>query len=202
MSIAVIDYGMGNLRSVQKACEYAGFETVVTSKRDDILQASHVILPGVGAMRDALGNLHKRELYDTVIEVAKSGRPFLGICLGMQMLFDESLENGRFPCLGLVPGRVVPFRAAGLRVPHMGWNSLKIVDNPLFTQGIHDKYVYFVHSYHAAEVSGGDIIATSDYGYPFTAAVRRDNIFGTQFHPEKSGELGIDMIRRFGGLSL
>lgn len=200
--IAIIDYGMGNLRSVQKACEYVGYEARVTSDKQVIRDASHVILPGVGAARDALQNLRERGLFDEAIRAAESGKPFLGICLGMQLLFDRSLENGEHECLGLVPGEVVPFRVNGLRVPHMGWNSLQIRNNPLFSREESETYVYFVHSYHAQGVEDGDIIAACEYGYPFTAAVRRGNVFGTQFHPEKSGDAGIAMIKNFGGLRL
>ena len=200
--IAIIDYGMGNLRSVQKACEYVGYDARITADKQTIRDASHVILPGVGAARDALQNLRERGLFDEAIRAAESGKPFLGICLGMQLLFDRSLENGEHECLGLVPGEVVPFRVNGLRVPHMGWNSLQIRNNPLFSREESETYVYFVHSYHAQGVEEGDIIATCDYGYPFTAAVRRGNVFGTQFHPEKSGDTGIAMIKNFGGLRL
>ncbi len=200
--IAIVDYGMGNLRSVEKACEYVGYDARITSDKNEIQGASHVILPGVGAVRDALENLKKRDLWDTVIWAARSGKPFLGICLGMQMLFDESLENGRYPCLGLIKGRVVPFQVEGLRVPHIGWNNLKIRDNPLFTDDGSEKYVYFVQSYHAAEVEPENIIATSTYGYEFTAAVRTGNRFGTQFHPETSGDIGITMIKKFGGIKV
>lgn len=200
--IAIIDYGMGNLRSVQKACEYVGYDARITADKQTIRDASHVILPGVGAARDALQNLRERGLFDEAIRAAESGKPFLGICLGMQLLFDRSLENGEHECLGLVPGEVVPFRVNGLRVPHMGWNSLQIRNNPLFSREESETYVYFVHSYHAQGVEEGDIIATCEYGYPFTAAVRRENVFGTQFHPEKSGDTGIAMIKNFGGLRL
>lgn len=200
--IAIIDYGMGNLRSVQKACEYVGYDARITADKQTIRDASHVILPGVGAARDALQNLRERGLFDEAIRATESGKPFLGICLGMQLLFDRSLENGEHECLGLVPGEVVPFRVNGLRVPHMGWNSLQIRNNPLFSREESETYVYFVHSYHAQGVEEGDIIATCEYGYPFTAAVRRGNVFGTQFHPEKSGDAGIAMIKNFGGLRL
>ena len=197
--IAIVDYGMGNLRSVQKACEYAGYEAVVTSQKQVIRDAGHIILPGVGAVRDAVESLKRRELWETVIEQANSGKPFLGICLGMQMLFERSLENGTHECLGLIEGRVSAFQDCGLRIPHIGWNTLVSKENPLF-KADEEQTVYFVHSYHAEGVPEKYVIARSDYGYPFVAAVCRDNIFGTQFHPEKSGETGIRMIRNFGGL--
>lgn len=199
--IAIIDYGMGNLRSVQKACQYVGYDAEVTSDAEKIKSASHLILPGVGAARDAIENLKKKELWQLIIDQANSGKPFLGICLGMQLLFDQSLENGENNCLGLVGGRVVPFET-DLRVPHIGWNDLTLRDSPIF-KGLPEKpYVFFVHSYHAAEVAQENIIAASDYGYEFTAAVQKDNVFGTQFHPEKSGELGVSIIKNFGGLKL
>ncbi|MBQ9942375.1 MAG: imidazole glycerol phosphate synthase subunit HisH [Christensenellaceae bacterium] len=196
--IAIIDYGMGNLRSVQKACEFVGHKAIVTSSPTEIEEASHVILPGVGAVRDALYNLKEKGLWQSALDAAHSGKPFLGICLGMQMLFDRSLENGCYDCLGLIGGQVVPFDVKGLRVPHMGWNSLSVKENPLISQG--EKYVYFVHSYHAADVAEENIIATSHYGYPFVAAVQKGNIFGCQFHPEKSGDVGIEIIKNFGGM--
>lgn len=198
--IAIIDYGMGNLRSVQKACEYAGFVAKVTDEKRDIRTASHIILPGVGAARDAIAALRNRDLWDTVVMQARSGKPFLGICLGMQLLFDVSMENGENECLGLIPGKVVPFDVPGLRVPQIGWNSLQVRENPLFSAKGPEKYVYFVHSYYAAQVPEEYVIATADYGGAFVAAVQRGNLFGTQFHPEKSGETGIEMIRRFGGM--
>jgi len=197
--IAIIDYGMGNLRSVQKALEYLGFDARITDSKQDLKDASHIILPGVGAFADAIDCLNRSGMRQTMLDEVAKGKPFLGICLGMQLLFGKSYENGKYDGLSLVPGEVVPFHVSGLKVPHMGWNNIIARDNPLFDAG-DGQYVYFVHSYHAAGVPDEFIIAEADYGYRFTAAVRKDNIFGLQFHPEKSGDTGIAMLRRFGGL--
>lgn len=198
--IAIIDYGMGNLRSVQKAFEFLGFDARITDNKNDLKDASHIVLPGVGAFADAAVCLERSGMQQTMLEEIKKGKPFLGICLGMQLLFDISYENGEYKGLGLVSGEVVPFKVYGLKVPHMGWNSLVARDNTLFDEG-EGRFVYFVHSYHATGVPEAYIIAEADYGYRFTAAVQKDNIFGLQFHPEKSGDTGIDMLRRFGGLA-
>ena len=197
--IAVIDYGMGNLRSVQKAFEFLGFDAQITDNKKDLISASHIVLPGVGAFADAICCLEQSGMCGTMMGEIQKGKPFIGICLGMQLLFEKSYENGEYRGLGLVPGEVVPFRTEGLKVPHMGWNCLEARDNALFDSQ-EGKYVYFVHSYHAAGVPEGCIIAEADYGYRFTAAVQKDNVFGLQFHPEKSGDTGLDMLRRFGGL--
>jgi glutamine amidotransferase len=198
--IAIIDYGMGNLRSVQKALEYLGFNAKITDSRQDLADASHIILPGVGAFADAIDCLNKSEMRQTMMDEIGKGKPFLGICLGMQLLFDKSFENGEYAGLSLVPGNVVQFEVKDLKVPHMGWNNLVARDNALFDAD-DGQYVYFVHSYHAAGVPQEYIIAEADYGYRFTAAVQKDNICGLQFHPEKSGDVGLNMLRRFGGLS-
>ncbi len=197
--IAIVDYGMGNLRSVQKAFEYLGFEALITTNRQNLIDASHIILPGVGAFADAAASLKASDMQDTMLTEIRKGKPFLGICLGMQLLFDKSYENGEHNGLALVPGEVVRFEVKNLKVPHMGWNNLIAVNNELFDGG-NEKYVYFVHSYHAADVPREYIIAEADYGYRFTAAVAKDNVFGLQFHPEKSGDVGLDMLKRFGGL--
>ncbi len=196
--IAIIDYGMGNIASVAKACAYHGYDVTVTDDKSVIDGASHIILPGVGAARDAVMHLKERDLFDFVKGQADTGKPFLGICLGMQLLFDVSYEDGEHECLGIVKGEVVPFKDRGLRIPHMGWNNITPKCNPLFDDA--DKYVYFVHSYHASNVPAQHIIATCEYGDEFVAAVNKDNVYGTQFHPEKSGEIGLEMIKRFGGL--
>ena len=151
--IAIIDYGMGNLRSVQKALEYLGFDARVTDSRNDLIDASHIILPGVGAFADAIGCLNRSGMRQTMLDEIAKGKPFLGICLGMQLLFDKSFENGEYAGLSLVPGDVVPFNVAGLKVPHMGWNNLVARNNALFDAG-DGQYVYFVHSYHAAGRAG------------------------------------------------
>jgi glutamine amidotransferase len=197
--IAIIDYGMGNLRSVQKAFEYLGIDARITDNNADLINASHIVLPGVGAFKDAASSLERSGIQATMLSEISKGKPFLGICLGMQLLFQKSFENGEYPGLALIPGEVVRFNAAGLKVPHMGWNDLIARDNALFT-GEAGKYVYFVHSYHASGVPDEYIIAEADYGYRFTAAVARDNIYGVQFHPEKSGVVGLDMLKCFGAL--
>jgi len=196
--VGIIDYGMGNLRSVQKAFEHLGFEAVITDNKQRIADASHIVLPGVGAFADAAGNLQRSGLWDVILAEVGKGKPFIGICLGMQLLFECSYENGITQGLSLVPGEVVPFRVEGLKVPHMGWNDLIVRNNALIDGS---PYVYFVHSFHASAVPESSIIAEADYGYRFTAAVQKDNVYGFQFHPEKSGEAGLAMLKKFGALS-
>lgn len=196
--IAIADYGMGNLRSVQKAFEYLGFDAIVTDDQQCLKDASHIVLPGVGAFADAIECLNRSGMRGAILDEIRKGKPFLGICLGMQLLFERSYENGIYEGLGVVPGEVVPFRIEGLKVPHMGWNDLVVRDNPLIGGG---PYVYFVHSYHAAGVPEPFIMAEADYGYRFTAAVWKENIFGLQFHPEKSGDAGLAMLKKFGEMS-
>lgn len=195
--IAIIDYGMGNLHSVGKALERLGCETVVTSSPEEILAADGAVLPGVGAFGDAMRNLRETGLDATVKQFAALGKPLLGICLGMQLLFDESEEHGRHEGLGLLPGRVVRFKG-DYKVPHMGWNELVFTQdsNPLF-EGLEPGYVYFVHSYHALPEKREDLLATTDYHRPVTAIVGRGSLYGMQFHPEKSGELGMALLRNF-----
>ncbi|MEA5004762.1 MAG: imidazole glycerol phosphate synthase subunit HisH [Christensenella sp.] len=195
--IAVIDYGMGNLRSVEKAFSFLGYDVCVTDSVSKLRDASHLVLPGVGAIADAVKHLSERGLTEEIINESKSGKPFLGICLGMQLLFDKSLENGEHEALGLIPGVVRPFSSTGLRVPHMGWNTLKTSGSPLFAQ--EEPCVYFVHSYHADDVPEEYVSATTEYGYDFVSAVQKDNIYGLQFHPEKSGDVGLGMLNLFGG---
>ena len=194
--IAIIDYGMGNLRSVQKAFEFLGCDACITDQADTILAADHVVLPGVGAFRDAMARLKETGLDLIVKQVAARGTPLLGVCLGMQLMFEHSEENGFYDGLGLFPGTVTRFPAMGLKIPHMGWNTLTTRDCPLFDQG-DDPCVYFVHSYCMAELSDEWTAATCDYGIPFTAVIARGNVVATQFHPEKSGDAGLRMLRRF-----
>lgn len=195
--IAIVDYGMGNLHSVSKAIERLGREARVTSSREEILAASGVLVPGVGAFGDAMRNLRETGLDAVVRESAAAGQPLLGICLGMQLLFAESEEHGRHEGLGLLPGRVVRFQG-DYKVPHMGWNELRFeqLEHPLFA-GLTPGHVYFVHSYHALPETPSDLLATTDYHQPVTAIVGRGNVMGMQFHPEKSGELGMALLRRF-----
>jgi glutamine amidotransferase len=198
--IAIIDYGMGNLYSVSKAVERLGCEMVVTSDPQQILAADGAILPGVGAFGDAMANLRETGLADTVKAYAASGKPLLGICLGMQLLFTESEEHGIHQGLNLLPGRVVRFQGS-YKVPHMGWNELSFVQpSPLF-EGVEPGHVYFVHSYHALPELSSDLLAVTDYQQPVTAIVGRGSVYGMQFHPEKSGELGMALLERFVGLA-
>ncbi len=194
--IAIIDYGMGNLRSVQKAFEFLGYAAVITDSPEVIASASHVILPGVGAFEDAMHRIRETQLDKALFRAAADGKPVLGICLGMQMMFEHSDENGHFDGLGLFPGTITRLEEHGLKIPHMGWNTLSTRDCPLFDAG-DDPCVYFVHSYCMADVSDEWTAATCDYGQTFTAAICRGNVMATQFHPEKSGEAGLRMLRRF-----
>ena len=198
--IAIIDYGMGNLRSVQKALESLGCEAVITDERAALEAAERVILPGVGAFSDAMAQLRRRELDKAVREAVQAGKPLLGICLGMQLLFASSEEGGHFEGLGIIPGAITRFPERGLKVPHMGWNNLHLRPCPLFEGILGSPYVYFVHSYHAAEVSDEWTAATSDYGAVFTAAVHRGNVYGTQLPPEKSGAAGLRMLENFAAM--
>lgn len=197
--IAVVDYGVGNLFSLTCSLAAAGARAEVTSDADRILSADGVILPGVGAFSDARDKLRSSGLESAVNEVAASGRPLLGICLGMQMLFERSLEYGVHEGLGLLKGEVVPFRLpAEYKIPHMGWNSLRFVrDNPLLRYVKQGEYVYYVHSYYASDCDDS-VAAVSEYGgVTVPGLVGKDNVFGTQFHPEKSGAVGMNILRAF-----
>ncbi len=206
--IAIIDYGMGNLRSVQKAFETVGHEAAVTRDPRAIADASHVVLPGVGAFADCMANLEQYRLVEPIRQAIASGKPFLGICLGLQLLFTESEEFGLHKGLGLLPGRVkkFPFGHGGtagtderLKVPHMGWNGVTVqrVAPPL--RGIASgEHFYFVHSYYAAPSDMSMAATMTDYGLPFVSSVWRDNIFACQFHPEKSQAAGLRMVKNFG----
>lgn len=200
-TIAIIDYGMGNLRSVQKAIQAVGHRAHVTSDPDTVRRASHVVLPGVGAFGDAMRALRAGGLAQAFREAVADGKPCLGVCLGLQLLFDESEEDGRHEGLGLLPGRVVrlaPPPDLGLKVPHMGWNALRILKPAPILAGIGDaSYVYFVHSYYADAADVRDVAATADYPDPFPAVVWRDNLMACQFHPEKSQRVGLAMYARF-----
>ncbi|OAS19678.1 imidazole glycerol phosphate synthase subunit HisH [Paenibacillus oryzisoli] len=199
--IAIIDYGMGNLHSVSKAVERLGYEAVVTGDPAQILAAERAILPGVGAFGDAMEHLRETGLDEVVKQYAASGKPIIGICLGMQLLFTSSEEHGQHEGLGLLPGSVVRFRGE-YKVPHMGWNRLsyKQGDSPIF-KGIEEGHVYFVHSYHVKPERENDLLAVTDYYQPVTAIVGRDNVYGMQFHPEKSGDIGMQLLDNFLKLS-
>lgn len=194
--IAIIDYGMGNLHSVSKAVERLGCEAVVTSDPGVIMAADGAILPGVGAFGDAMANLRASGLDAVVKAYGASGKPLLGICLGMQLLFSESEEHGSHQGLDLLPGRVVRFQGA-YKVPHMGWNALTFTQSSPLLDGVEPGHVYFVHSYHALPERAEDLLAVTDYYQPVTAIVGRGALFGMQFHPEKSGPLGMALLQRF-----
>ena len=200
--IAIIDYGMGNLRSVQKALAAVGHPAQVTCDPDVVRRADKVILPGVGAFADAIGELRRTGLGDAFRESALAGVPCLGVCLGLQLLFNMSEEDGHHEGLGLLPGRVVKFRpAAGLKIPHMGWNTLRLRrPAPLLKHLGAEPSVYFVHSYHAVPENPDDVAAEADYPDPFAAMVWRDNLMACQFHPEKSQRVGLAMYANFASL--
>lgn len=194
--ITIIDYGMGNLRSVQKACELLGYECRISGDKKEIAEASKLILPGVGAFGQAAACLTSFGLNETIINAAQKGTPLLGICLGMQLLFETSYEGGKFKGLGLIPGEITRFES-GVKCPHMGWNSIIPSENRLMRGIRPETYVYFVHSYRAQEVNADWTAATCSYGGEFTCAVAMNNVFGTQFHPEKSGEAGLKILKNF-----
>jgi glutamine amidotransferase len=207
--IAIVDYDMGNLRSVQKAFEAVGYPAAVTRNPQAIADASHVVLPGVGAFGDCMRNLEAYGLVEPVLRAISSGKPFLGICLGLQLLFTESEEFGTHQGLGVVPGKVVRFSSSNadasprtLKVPHMGWNSLAMQRRTPLLDGVPDAaYVYFVHSYYVVPDDQSVVSTTTDYGRPFVSSIMRDNIYACQFHPEKSQAGGLRIIKNFAGRS-
>jgi len=200
--IAVVDYGMGNLRSVQKGLEKVGAVARVSRDPDEILGADGVVLPGVGAFGACMANLHEYGLVDCVRAAIAQDKPFLGICVGMQLLFEESEEFGPVPGLGILPGRVVRFAARPeLKVPHMGWNQLRKCNPAPHLDGIEDgSFVYFVHSFYVAASDPTVVAATTEYDVEFAAAVHRGNLFATQFHPEKSQAVGLRILENFSRL--
>jgi imidazole glycerol-phosphate synthase subunit HisH len=206
--IAVIDYGAGNLRNVCKALEHVGAELVLTEDPAVIRRADKLVLPGVGAFADCMQGLVSRGLVEPLHQFAASGRPFLGICVGMQLLFDVGEEMGEWPGLGLIPGRMVRFKfddlasespAQKLKVPHIGWNQVHgcQMQHPVLNQVTPDGYAYFVHSFHAVVPDARHVIAMTNYGYDFASVIARENIWGIQFHPEKSQDVGLQMLRNF-----
>ena len=198
--LAIIDYGVGNLFSLQCSLKKIGVDAVVTNDAQVIRDADRIILPGVGAFGDAINKLRSTGLVDTIKEEAEKGKPFLGICLGMQLLFEKGYEYGVHDGLGFLKGNVVPLEGeipAELNVPHMGWNGLDFkCDSPIFKYINEGDFVYFVHSFYATDCDDS-VIATSEYGIPVTAAVGKGNIFGCQFHPEKSGDVGLNILKAF-----
>ena len=205
--IAIIDYGMGNLRSVQKGFEKVGYEAVVTADPKVVLESERIVLPGVGAFRDCIRNLEAGGFVEPILRVIKEGRPFLGICLGLQLLFTESEEFGLHKGLDVIPGRVVRFpegmKEAGeaLKVPHMGWNQISFKRRPAAFAGLEEgTNVYFVHSYYVKPDDENVVATTTTYGFEFCSSVWKDNIVATQFHPEKSQDKGLTILKQFAGM--
>ncbi len=196
--IAIINYGLGNLHSVHKAVKHVGGEAIVTQDPQVIHNSDKVILPGVGAFADGINGLDSRELVNVVREVAASGIPLLGICLGMQLLFEESEERGHHLGLGLLPGKVVLFQQPGIKVPQIGWNQMDVNKSSMLMHGLQKgDYVYFNHSYYCIPKVGADVLTTTEYGVQFASSVERANIFGVQFHPEKSQKVGLQILKNF-----
>lgn len=204
--IAIVDYGVGNLFSLRSSFDAIGEDVTVTRDPEVLRQADRILLPGVGAFGDAAEKLERSGMREALLEEVKNGKPLLGICLGMQLLFDKSFEYGEHRGLGLIPGEVRPISEKipeGLKIPHIGWNALSFPEgrekSPLFRYIHEGDHVYFVHSF-AGMNCEDSVIALSEYGAPLTAAVSRDNVFGTQFHPEKSGSVGLSILRAFATL--
>jgi len=197
MKLVIVDYGAGNLHSVAKAVTNAGTRPLITSNPAYLSDAEALIVPGVGAAADTMANLRRSGFIEPIREYIASGRPFLGVCMGQQALFDLSEEGGEHQCLGILPGRVVRL-PSDLKVPHMGWNNVRIVRaHPIFDEIPDNSYFYFVHSYYPQPDDPSIVIGETDYGVTFAAVVARDNIVATQFHPEKSGEMGLRMYQNF-----
>ncbi len=200
--IAIVDYEMGNLRSVQKAFERVGHSATITSDPAVVAKASKVVLPGVGAFRDAIAALRERKLVEPIRAAIGSGKPFLGICLGLQMLFDKSYEDGEYEGLGVIPGEVVRFKVpAEFKVPHMGWNQVRFQRRPPIFEGVEDgAHFYFVHSYYVTPRDGSVIATETEYPGPFCSSIWRDQLFAVQFHPEKSQAAGLRVLKNFAEL--
>lgn len=201
--IAVVDYDAGNIKSVEKALQYLGREPVITRDLETIHRADHVIVPGVGAFGDAMEKMNHYHLTEELRKVAQKGTPIMGICLGLQLFFGQSEEaDQQVEGLGLLPGKIVRFPdQEGFKIPHMGWNSIKINPSSRLLKGIpEDSYMYFVHSYYLQAEREDDVAATTDYIVRVHAAVEHDNVFATQFHPEKSGDVGLQILKNFTAL--
>jgi glutamine amidotransferase len=199
--IAIIDYGMGNLRSVEKGFEKVRVKAKVVSTPHAVRDADALVLPGVGAFRDCMRNLEKLSLIDPILTSLRNGKPYLGICLGLQVLFTESEEFGSSRGFNIFKGKVVRFRV-DLKVPHMGWNTVNLQNNPPLFQGIMDEsFFYFVHSYYVVPEDASIVAGTTDYGVTFTSMIWKDNIFATQFHPEKSQDIGLNILKNFGNFA-
>ncbi len=197
--IAIIDYGAGNIQSVNKALRYIGCDTVITRDKEQILKAEGAVLPGVGSFGDTMDTINSYGIKDTVIEYTKSGKPFLGICLGLQLLFPESEESPETKGLSIFDGTITKIPSGeGLKIPHIGWNSLDIKKNDGLFKGLdQNPYVYFVHSYFLNASDKGIVSAQTQYGVTIDAAIEKGNVFATQFHPEKSGETGLKILKNF-----
>lgn len=204
--LTIIDYGIGNLRSIEKAFQRVGAEVLRTDDPQAVRNAERLVLPGVGAFGACIGEIRSRDLEQPILDSVASGTPFLGVCVGMQMLFETGLEKGEHEGLGLLPGRVEHFHEAGawsddLVVPHMGWNAVEPQRTHPLLDGLDDPaYVYFVHSFHAVADNPDDVLATTTYGHDFPSIVQRDNVLGVQFHPEKSQAAGLRMLENFATL--
>ena len=197
--IAIIDYDAGNIKSVEKACQFLGEEIVVTRDRETIMAADGVILPGVGAFGDAMEKIHSYKLTDTIKEVAKSGKPFLGICLGLQLMFESSDEAPGVEGLGILPGKIVRIPdGEDIKVPHIGWNSLSFPNKGRLYKGLEENcFVYFVHSYYLQAGEPEMVVASTEYGVEIHASVEKGNVFACQFHPEKSSTVGLKILENF-----
>lgn len=206
--VVIVDYGMGNLRSVEKGFERFGFDVKVSDNPAEVGNADKLVLPGVGAFKDAMDGLRQRGLTKPIVDYVQSGRPFLGICLGLQLLFSKGYEDGEHEGLGIIPGRVVRFKFSEngakerLKIPHMGWNQIDFrkEGNPLLQDVPSNAYMYFVHSYYVSPDDSGVIATETEYGIRFTSMVWHRNIFATQFHPEKSQQYGLTILKNFGNL--
>jgi glutamine amidotransferase len=200
--LAIIDYEMGNLRSVQKAFERVGHAATITSDPAVVADADKIVLPGVGAFRDAIAALRARKLVEPIRAAIEGGKPFLGICLGLQMLFDKSFEDGEHEGLGIVPGEVVRFRVPReFKVPHMGWNQVRLQRRPPIFEGVPDgSHFYFVHSYYVVPNNASVIATETEYSQPFCSSIWRDNLIAVQFHPEKSQTAGLRVLKNFAEL--
>lgn len=202
--IAIIDYGAGNLQSVKKAFDFIGAESVITDNPEIINACDKILLPGVGSFGDAMDSMNKKNLVETVKQNALSGKAFLGICLGLQLLFEESEESPNVKGLGIFKGKIRKFpKDMGLKIPHIGWNSLEIKQKDTLFKGIpENSYVYFVHSYYLEAENLTDVATVTNYGIDFHSAVGKGNIFATQFHPEKSGDVGLQILRNFASMEV
>ena len=198
--VAIVDYKAGNLFSVKNAFDKLGIDSVITSEVDVIKKADKILLPGVGTFKNAMDNLKKYNLADTIVSEVNNGKLFFGICLGMQLLFNSSEEFGHSEGLKILDGKVVHFKENGLKIPHMGWNSITNCSGTKLFSDLKNEFVYFVHSYHLVSENADYKQIMTNYGYEFCSAIEYKNIFATQFHPEKSGDVGFEILKRFGEL--